>query len=780
MSNVGKIRLKTFSELATTALNVEEAPLPVISEDKTPEKKCAGKLRRAATTARKCKTNGESNDGVILPKTAIKRSSKKAPLPGQMFIDSFFKSSAKNYKVEMAPLSTAKAVVKPVAKRKGAAKGRKRLFDESTATSSGSTDACDGKLPEKRVQPGRKAKGKENAILADMDVIDLCSEDESEKTINKETFTKVEVARSPARVVMPAETTPIRTKSTISPKTSPNTLLVAIPTTNFSSPARPTSPAERSPLVFIESSTNSSTLAVPRESPISNSSSSTSTGRKKRKPKPCPPYKIVEGTTFCVDGFQFGDLDGVTHYFLSHYHADHYIGLTKTFSHPLYMSPITARLVRTFIKIDDNYIKEIDVDQTLMVDDVEVTAIEANHCPGALMFFFKLSSGECILHTGDFRANADMESLPIFWNHINIDLLYLDTTYMDKNYDFCHQTDSVDRTVELVRGFMERNPGKRILIVCGAYVIGKEKIWLALAEEFCLNVWTEPHRRGAVSCLHWPELQFILTDDPRAANLHVIGLGKISYPSLVEYFKPFEDQYDMLLGIRPSGWEKNSKPSYGKRISTIGIEYSEHSSYKELERFVRFLKPKRVISTVPVGRDLFVTGEVPTKWYQYKGTASLLSTGYQPSIFTFLTTPGRRRIVPPVTSENEMILSPMKDLPKDCVTISYSSSESEIVVRNEATPPDAEGIDATDKTLQANNSLLLEIEIKSEGLEADSEPKEPPIPVEDETGCDPEKTKRAKVVKDSGDPGEKKDSPNGAILASRLTSDASDDWLSYL
>jgi len=49
----------------------------------------------------------------------------------------------------------------------------------------------------------------------------------------------------------------------------------------------------------------------------------------------------------------------------------------------------------------------------------------------------------------------------------------------------------------------------------------------------------------------------------------------------------------MLLGIRPSGWEKNSKPSYGKRISTIGIEYSEHSSYKELERFVRFL----VIST---------------------------------------------------------------------------------------------------------------------------------------------------------------------------------------
>ncbi|KAH8248347.1 hypothetical protein KR032_001598 [Drosophila birchii] len=772
MSNVGKIRLKPFAELATTAIDVEETPLPTISEDKTPEKKSAGKPRRAATTARKCKANEESKDGVILAKTAIKRSSKKTPLPGQMLIDSFFKSCTKNYKVEMAPLSSAKAAGKPVANRKGAGKGRKRLFDESTTASSGSTDTCDKKPPEKRVQPGRKAKGKENEIRDEMDVIDLCSEDESEQTIKKEPSLKVEVAGSPEKLAMPLETTPVRTKTTIAIKTSPNTPMVAIP---ISSPARAPIQAERSPSVFSECSANTSTQTVPRKSHISSVSSTT--GRRQRKPKPCPPYKIVEGTTFCVDGFQFGELDGVTHYFLSHYHADHYIGLTKSFSHPLYMSPITARLVRTFIKIDDKYIKEIDVNQTLMVDDVEVTGIEANHCPGALMFFFKLSTGECILHTGDFRANADMESLPIFWNHINIDLLYLDTTYMNKNYDFCHQTDSVDRTVRLVREFMERNPSKRILIVCGAYVIGKEKIWLALADEFSLKVWTEPQRSGAVSCLQWPELQGILTDDPRAANLHVIGLGKVSYPSLVEYFKPFEDQYDMLLGIRPSGWEKNSKPSYGKKISTIGIEYSEHSSYKELERFVRFLKPKRVISTVPVGRDLFVTGKVPTKWYQYKGTASMLSTGYQPSISTYLTTPGRRTFVPPVTSENEMILSPVEEmekaLPTDGVTLSYSNSESEIVVRNEATPPEAEAetIEANDGTLQLDNSLLLEIEIKSEGLEADFEFKEPPV--EDQAGCDPAEAY-------SGRPEENKDSPNKAVLASRLTSDASDDWLSYL
>lgn len=116
----------------------------------------------------------------------------------------------------------------------------------------------------------------------------------------------------------------------------------------------------------------------------------------------------------------------------------------------------------------------------------------------------------------------------------------------------------------------------------------------------------------------------------------------------------------MLVAIRPSGWEKNSKPSYGKRISVIGVEYSEHSSYKELERFVRFLKPKNVISTVPIGRDLCVTAKVPVKWYQYKGNLGMLSKNYQPSITTFLTTPQRK--LPSLEGETvDMILSPLQE-----------------------------------------------------------------------------------------------------------------------
>lgn len=66
--------------------------------------------------------------------------------------------------------------------------------------------------------------------------------------------------------------------------------------------------------------------------------------KKKKKTVTIPSYKIIEGTKLAVDAFRYGDIEGVQHYFLSHFHADHYIGLKKSFNHDIYLSEITGSL----------------------------------------------------------------------------------------------------------------------------------------------------------------------------------------------------------------------------------------------------------------------------------------------------------------------------------------------------------------------------------------------------------------------------------------------------
>ena len=124
------------------------------------------------------------------------------------------------------------------------------------------------------------------------------------------------------------------------------------------------------------------------------------------------------------------------------------MGLSKKWRQRVICSSITKRLVESKLRVSPGVITTLDPGNTSKFGDCLVTAVEANHCPGAVMFIIKLTSGATVLHTGDFRASPDMESYPEFWQlDFRVDTLYLDTSYCRPEYDFPNQDDVIQRTV---------------------------------------------------------------------------------------------------------------------------------------------------------------------------------------------------------------------------------------------------------------------------------------------------------------------------------------------
>ncbi|EPQ12869.1 DNA cross-link repair 1A protein [Myotis brandtii] len=319
----------------------------------------------------------------------------------------------------------------------------------------------------------------------------------------------------------------------------------------------------------------------------------------------CPFYKKIPGTGFTVDAFQYGVVEGCTAYFLTHFHSDHYAGLSKNFTFPVYCSEITGNLLKSKLHVEEQYIHPLPMDTECMVNGIKVVLLDANHCPGAVMILFYLPNGNVILHTGDFRADPTMERSLLM--RLKVHTLYLDTTYCSPEYCFPSQQEVIQFAINTAFEAVTLNP--RTLVVCGTYSIGKEKVFLAIADVIGSKVGMSREKYKTLQCLNIPEINSLITTDMCNTLVHLLPMMQINFKGLQSHLKKYDGKYEQILAFRPTGWTHSNKltsitdvvPQTKGNISIYGIPYSEHSSYLEMKRFVQWLKPQKIIPTVNVG-----------------------------------------------------------------------------------------------------------------------------------------------------------------------------------
>jgi len=437
----------------------------------------------------------------------------------------------------------------------------------------------------------------------------------------------------------------------------------------------------------------------------------------------CPFYKILPGLFICVDAFRYGAVAGCQAYFLSHFHSDHYVGLTSHWTHgPIYCSKVTANLVKQQLRVDPQFVIALEFEQPIELpgtNGVKVTMIPANHCPGSSLYLFEKAVGkkfngepklQRILHCGDFRACRQHVEHPLLMPEVQckvsgkikeqkIDVCYLDTTYLNPKYafpsqeavikacaDMCvslskHTVDANDGWEQMKREragegmtkfvrkesqidaaeqempdgdtdavALDRNPNAsqqilrtaslpnvkygrgRLLVVVGTYSIGKERICLGIARALNSKIYAPPSKQRIITALEDPELNAFMTDDPRAAQVHMTPLFEIRAETLDDYLKDYFPHFTRAVGFRPSGWNyrapasrfldapavatvlngDNWKSTYSmrdlvpqrgssSRASCFGVPYSEHSSFRELTMFCCALRIEKIVPTVNVG-----------------------------------------------------------------------------------------------------------------------------------------------------------------------------------
>ncbi|XP_071033862.1 5' exonuclease Apollo isoform X2 [Parasteatoda tepidariorum] len=299
---------------------------------------------------------------------------------------------------------------------------------------------------------------------------------------------------------------------------------------------------------------------------------------------------VIPGTPIAVDMWNPKNYPQARIFFLSHFHADHLVGLTSSWQFPIYASPLTCKLLIHKIKVKPSLVKclEIGEDQFIPLDLegkelLTVTLFDANHCPGSVMFLFSGYFGN-IFYTGDFRYKAGILEdfqLP------EIDVLYLDNTYCSPKCLFPTRENAIEKILlQLSDCLMNSN---RVYI--GLDNLGKEDLLQQIVKERRAKVFVNPARKEIMDILGFSD---IVTSNEDETNVFVVPTNQINGRNRDKWNKD-KKAHAILATARFSGFEFQP---YSKYSDIHVIPYSNHSSYLELKEFVKLVQPSSIIPVV--------------------------------------------------------------------------------------------------------------------------------------------------------------------------------------
>lgn len=381
----------------------------------------------------------------------------------------------------------------------------------------------------------------------------------------------------------------------------------------------------------------------------------------------------------------------------------------------------------------DGYISEGGFETSERTPGLYVTPIDANHCPGATIFLFESIPiiGECSysLHCGDFRVSKTMLEHPALLpfyagREATLQNVYLDTTYMSPQYNFPLQETVCNAAATMIEKLAEKGDlynewlgntlqsritdfllfapkarKKTFLVLVGTYLIGKEKLAIAVLQRmgscpiYISNISSRGDKGDIVASFKDDYLDSVITQDDTGSDskgevvVHLVPMKIVGSSSAISaYFNhnKYFEHFEKCIGFRPTGWAiqdaqsrfasvdesadlplatlakiLKNRPNYTymdilsqKRpqsdktldkptFKIYSLPYSEHLSFRELSFFAVWLSIGELIPTVNTEheRSRAEMSRIIEKWETCRKLRvdSMAGLGHDPHGFDCLT-----------------------------------------------------------------------------------------------------------------------------------------------